>query len=73
MCIVRSTGSVIQIDVAFKEKNVMSESRPRIARNPKKTFDLIEYLIIKVVLIVLLGLGGLGLIWHAVKLFWSAL
>jgi hypothetical protein len=51
----------------------MSESKPRFVRNPKKTFDLVEYLIIKVVLIILLSLGGLGLIWHAVKLFWSAL
>jgi len=62
-----------QINVFFKEKNVMSEPKPRLLKNPKKTFDLLEYLIIKAILIALLVLGGLGLIWHALKVLWSSL
>lgn len=50
----------------------MSEQKPRLLKNPKKTFDLLEYLIIKGILIALLVLGGLGLIWHAVKLLWNS-
>ena len=51
------------------EEYVMSEPR---LKNPKKTFELLEYLIIKGILIVLLVLGGLGLIWHAVKILCSS-
>lgn len=49
----------------------MAERKFRLLTEPKKTLDLVEYLIIRVILMSLLILGGLGLIWHAMKLLWS--
>lgn len=60
-------------DVFFlKEETVMSEPKSRL-KNPKESFDLLEYLIIKGILMALLVLGGLGLIWHALKLLYHGL
>lgn len=34
----------------------------------KETFDKLEYFLIRLILILLLVIGGIALLWHAVKI-----